>query len=402
MPKSTTDRLVRPRIGVVGLTFPGYRLGEELSAGKFREMRAHLSSLPVEVIVGSKMVTDTAKARDIGDEFRRANVDGILAMALTFIPDHFIVELLDKCNAPVFLWCLERELKCLATVCGPLITATLHELGKHYVLAASDLDDVETTEDFLVFARACAMRRILRDLRVGYAGGKNDIMFGMTADDYTLKRMFGTTTVTIPMEAFYRESENVPDKRAAACWQAIRGHVGRCTATDRDGVLSARYYLAARALCAKHRVDALSINCFPHLKSKICLAIARLNDEGIAAACEGDLYSTILMHLFAPCKLPAIATPKNAANNEIPAILFSTNHCPCGGSLKIKLLSVEYKVFSCVAIATGYHGVWKYVLASLSFSISCDASDHSFAAVASSPLRFLASRARPAIATLGD
>ena len=37
------------------------------------------------------------------------------------------------------------------------------------------------------------------------------------------------------------------------------------------------------------------------------------------------------------CKLPAIATPKNAANNEIPAILFSTNHCPCGGSLKIKL-----------------------------------------------------------------
>jgi L-fucose isomerase-like protein len=42
----------------------------------------------------------------------------------------------------------------------------------------------------------------------------------------------------------------------------------------------------------------LSINCFPHLKSKICLAVARLNDDGIAAACEGDLYSTVLMHLF--------------------------------------------------------------------------------------------------------
>jgi len=356
MTKSTTDYLVRPRIGVVGLAFPGYQLGEELSSGKFREMLNHLSSLPVEVIVGSKIVTDNSTSGEIGNEFNRAEVDGILAVITTFVPDHFLVGLLDKCNAPVFLWCLERELKCLSTVCGPMITATLHELGKHYFLAASDLDEPETSEDFLVFARVGAMRRILRDLRVGYAGGKNDIMFSMTADDYTLKQAFGTTTITIPMEEFYQESERVADQQALECWQVLRGKVGCCTATDRDGVLSAKYYLAARALCEKHGLDALSINCFPHLKSKICLAVARLNDDGIASACEGDLYSTVLMHLFA--RLTGQAAFNGDFLRMYPdanEILFS--HCGAGAfSLATKKddIKLQASIETCDGLAVCY------------------------------------------------
>jgi L-fucose isomerase-like protein len=173
------------------------------------------------------------------------------------------------------------------------------------------------------------MRRFLSTLRVGYAGGKNDIMFSMSADDFTLKQKFGVTTVTVPMEAFYEEAEKIPAQEAKNYWRSCRKLAGQCATADRDGILSSRYYLAARALCRQHGLAALSINCFPHLKSKICLAVARLNDDGIASACEGDLYSTVLMHVLAR------VTGQAAFNGdflrmypEVNEVLFS--HCGAG------------------------------------------------------------------------
>jgi L-fucose isomerase-like protein len=51
-------------------------------------------------------------------------------------------------------------------------------------------------------------------------------------------------------------------------------------------------------LARENSFGAVSINCFPHLKGKICIPVARLNDLGIPSACEGDLNSTILMYML--------------------------------------------------------------------------------------------------------
>lgn len=335
--KQSTQTL--PRLGLVGLAYGGYNLGEELGPAKLDEMRELLAGQPVETVAAGRFVFTEADARAAGEDLARAKVDCILAVITTFVPDHFIVALLDACDTPVFLWCVEREMQCISVVCGPLIAATLYELGKPCAIVAADIPGgvgralsgaatVETIgapdpvaapdkarmegdhtparaatlhaawESLLVFSRAALMRRLLRELRVGYCGGKNEIMFSMSADDYTLKQRFGVTTVTLPIEAFYETADAVSDADAEAAWRGIRCAVGGCTVQEADGVLSARYYLAARRLCEERGLDALSLNCFPHLKSKICLAMAKLNDDGIGAACEGDLHSTVLMHLL--------------------------------------------------------------------------------------------------------
>ena len=61
---------------------------------------------------------------------------------------------------------------------------------------------------------------------------------------------------------------------------------------------ASRGYLAMETLAREMKLDALSINCWTHLKSRVCLPVARLNDQGIGAGCEGDLHSTILMRLL--------------------------------------------------------------------------------------------------------
>jgi len=289
---------VLPRVGVVGMAYGGYNLGEELGPAKLAEMHDLLSGQPVTVVPVEDLVLDEAGARVAGEKLAGSAVDCILAVITTFVPDCFIVELLAACDKPVFLWCVERELQCISVVCGPLITATLYNLEKRYALHGTDIDDPETMEELLTFARAAMLQRVLRELRVGFCGGKCPIMFSMTPDEYAIKRQLGATVINIPIEELYDVAKQIPEGEAEAYWNGLKAEIGPVTAKEADGLRSSRYYLAARQLAAKHELGALSLNCFPHLKSKVCLAVARLNDAGIAAGCEGDLHSTILMHVF--------------------------------------------------------------------------------------------------------
>lgn len=319
----------RPRVGVVGLAYPGYHLGEELGPGKLREMLARLKTSPVDAVAASRFVRDEAAARAIGRELAAADVDCLLTVMTTFVPDHFIVALLEACDRPIFLWAVERELQCISVVCGPLITATLHNLEKPGRLVGADLDDPAAFGSFLTFARAALAKRLLRALRVGYCGGRCPIMLSMAVDEYTLKRQFGTTVVTLPIEELQDLARQVKEPDVKRTWTQIKAAVGTVTAKDADGRSSARWYLAARALAERHGLDALSLNCFPHLKSQICLGVARLNDGGIAAACEGDLHSTILMHVLSRLGgRPAFNGDWLRMDPEQNTVLFS--HCGAG------------------------------------------------------------------------
>ncbi len=359
---------LKTRLGLVGLAYGGYNLGEELGPAKLGEMHRLLAAQPVTVVPASRFVLTDADARAAGEELGRADVDCILAVITTFVPDTFIVELLDACDKPVFLWCVERELQCISVVCGPLITATLFNLGKRYEIVGADIPGSGSASNvaaparhagvprlrdeggygageedralagaathsplsrLLAFSRAAMLLRRLRTARVGYCGGKCPMMFSMAIDEYAIKRQLGVTVVNLPVEEFYDGAKAIPDAEAAGAWKEIKASVGEVTALEADGLLSTRYYLAARRLAERHGLDALSLNCFPHLKSKICLGVARLNDAGIAAGCEGDLHSTILMHaLGGLTRRPAFNGDWLRMYPETNEVLFS--HCGAG------------------------------------------------------------------------
>jgi L-fucose isomerase-like protein len=319
----------RPRVGVVGLAYPGYQLGEELCAPKFQEMQTALADEELELHPAATLAYDEATARQAGAELAAREVDCLLAVITTFVPDHFIVELLRACDKPIFLWCIEREIGCLSLVCGPLITGTLYNLEKRYALIGADIADADALAQFRTFARAALAVRLLRTLRVGYVGGPCPIMLNMAVDEEALTRQLGVTVVPLPMDAFRRRAEAISPEDAAAYWGVTCRCAGQLDVQEADGLTSSRYALAALRLAEEHHLDALSLNCFPHLKSQVCLAVARLNDAGIAAACEGDLHSTILMALLQ--RLSGRAAFNGDLLRQYPednSILFS--HCGAG------------------------------------------------------------------------
>jgi L-fucose isomerase-like protein len=287
-----------PRAGVVSMAFPGYYLGEEKAHAKHEEMISLLDTHELDLMTVDGVVTDRLGAREAGSKLAEMGVDFILAVLTTFVPDHFIVEMLDTCDVPVFLWAVEREIDCISLVGAMLINPTLYDLGKRYRLHAGDIGDRGILEKLLIFARASMMTRALREMRVGYMGENPDIMFSMAADEYGIKKVFGATVIPIRDFEFSSRSGRVPDEKAGGDWSAVKGKVGSVKVSEKEGILASKAFISVKELAEEHRLDCFSINCWTQLKAKICLPIARLNDLGIGAGCEGDLHSTMLMRLL--------------------------------------------------------------------------------------------------------
>jgi L-fucose isomerase-like protein len=317
-----------PNVGFVSLAFPGYYLGEEKAAGKHGEILKYLHKLPLKVI-DCGVATDTSAARGAGNIFAERRVDCIFTLLTTFVPDHFIVEILDAWDVPVFLYALEREFDCISLVGGMLTNPTLYDLGKQYQLHAGDFSEAEGVNSLTLFARAAMMRRILGDMRVGYMGKNPDTMLSMQVDEYGLKKKLGVSVVPLRDFEYSDRIEAVPDAGARKDWAAVKEQVGRSAVSNADGVEASKAFIAMVRMAEEKNLDALSINCWTQLKSRICLPIARFNEMGIGAGCEGDLHSTILLRLlYAVNGRAAINGDFMRLFNDENQILFS--HCGAG------------------------------------------------------------------------
>jgi len=65
-----------------------------------------------------------------------------------------------------------------------------------------------------------------------------------------------------------------------------------------DGIEAARCYLALKSIVQEWNLRGIAVGSYPKCLGTACLPLALLNDEGIAAGCEGDLNSTLAMYML--------------------------------------------------------------------------------------------------------
>ena len=94
----------------------------------------------------------------------------------------------------------------------------------------------------------------------------------------------------------YESAQEAQVAQLVAEWsQEAEGILGP---KDEDLRKSARFYLAVRGVLEEYGARACALNCIPlveNLAGTPCMALVRLNDEGIPAACEGDLTALMTM-----------------------------------------------------------------------------------------------------------
>ena len=124
---------------------------------------------------------------------------------------------------------------------------------------------------------------------------------------------FGVTLEVIPWNTLQDYSEQEPDASL----------LNRFNRDNPAGLVEAAKVLTLlRRLVEKNGLNAIAVECFSLVQQRkvtACLALAQLNNEGMVAACEGDLASMAGMMLLkaATGSVPWMANTTSITNNRL-------------------------------------------------------------------------------------
>jgi L-fucose isomerase-like protein len=141
----------------------------------------------------------------------------------------------------------------------------------------------------------------LRGTRIGLFGKPSDWLIASGVDYDYLREYYGIQTVLIDLE---RLIDGINDVDAAGAEVVAKDLEQRSKSVKEpsynDIIEAAKTYIAIKKICQEERLDAMTIRCFDIVKAcntTSCLALAKLNDEGIVAGCEGDMQTLMTMLL---------------------------------------------------------------------------------------------------------
>ena len=164
-------------------------------------------------------------------------------------------------------------------------------------------------------------RKRLEGCRLGVIGKPSDWLISSTADRQKISDLLGVELVDIPMQELLDVMAQTPDEEVAETVSApeIRKALP----------VAGQIYRALKTIVEHHRLEGLTIRCFDLLTSVHntgCLALARLNSEGIVAGCEGDVPAMLSMKIAQSLTgLPGFQANPASIDPETGEIVFA--HC---------------------------------------------------------------------------
>jgi L-fucose isomerase-like protein len=195
----------------------------------------------------------------------------------------------------------------------------------------------------------------LRGRRVGVIGKPSGWLIASGVDYASVRTTWGVELVDLPLDEVISGYEAVADDAVQHEVDTfVNGAVGMKEPSRADVVKAMRLYVAIKAMCAKHALDALTLNCFdliPPTRTTGCLALALLNGEGIPAGCEGDIQTILTMlavkaAIGEPCFM---ANPSKMIDNEKHEMVLA--HCTIAPCLTDRyVVRSHYESLSGVAI----------------------------------------------------
>jgi len=142
-----------------------------------------------------------------------------------------------------------------------------------------------------ILSKAYEARQKLQGTRLGIIGQPSDWLISSNADKDKVSQRLGITLVDIPMQELL-------DAIAAA---PVNNHKTEQTLNDaiRQSLpVANQIYEALKIIVERYRLSGFTLRCFDLLSAVHntgCMALARLNAEGIVAGCEGDVPALLSM-----------------------------------------------------------------------------------------------------------
>ena len=176
-----------------------------------------------------------------------------------------------------------------------------------------------------LLARAGETAQRLQGQRLGIIGKPSDWLIASAADSEVVKHTLGIELCDISIK------ELIDEVNATAPAPVDAALLERATsqAVSDSLAMSMRIHGALRTLVERHNLSGFTLRCFDlltALRGTGCLALAKLNAEGIVAGCEGDVPALLSMAITqALLGVPGFQANPSRIDTESGLILLA--HC---------------------------------------------------------------------------
>lgn len=172
-----------------------------------------------------------------------------------------------------------------------------------------------------LLARAGEARKLLKGCRLGIIGEPSDWLIASHADKEVVMQRLGISLIDIPMQELLDVMAVTPIRET--------GEQASADCVRKALPVAEQIYDALKTIVERHQLQGFTIRCFDLLtavQNTGCLALAKLNAEGIVAGCEGDVPAMLSMKI-AQSLLGVSGFQANPAsiNPETGQMLFA--HC---------------------------------------------------------------------------
>ena len=172
-------------------------------------------------------------------------------------------------------------------------------------------------------------RRSLQGLRLGVVGEPSDWLISSGADYKAVERKLGISLVDIPMNELLSEIAALPLDESGArlcCGQALFSAKEDVKASASGAY---RIYKALQAIVDRYSLGGFTIRCFDLLttvRNTGCLALAKMNERGTVAGCEGDIPAMLSMAIArSVCGVSGFQANPSSIDPETGEVVFA--HC---------------------------------------------------------------------------
>lgn len=139
----------------------------------------------------------------------------------------------------------------------------------------------------------------LKSTKIGLTGKPSDWLIASMPEARIINSVWGPQVIQIDMDELKSEIQKVTDDEIEEAHYLLTSNAVEIQEPNKKEVKSVvKVYAALKHLVKNYELNAVSVRCFDlvkDLKTTGCFALAKLNDEGIIAGCEGDIVSTLGM-----------------------------------------------------------------------------------------------------------
>jgi L-fucose isomerase-like protein len=233
--------------------------------------------------------------------------DLIVFQNLTFANAAYMSEVLRLFDCPVVLWTLREPVidggrLRLNSLTGAYSAAnTLRAFDDRpflYVFGAPE--EARVRDELRAAIEAASLKHALRSLRIA-AIGHTPQGFGFgRALDSEMMNTFGAELVSIEARELIDRAKGYSDEECAAYLEKTAcATCGLDHTPEKNRLDHARLYKAYSDYVTENGVGALASRCWPDFftafGTPVCTVLSMLNDDGVASACEADIYGALSM-----------------------------------------------------------------------------------------------------------